>query len=96
MYNPSPLASDATSSFRRCRQAGRLRWLPWEAACDSLKYKKFIKKISISNLKEKICITNYYPHSRGPKVARKPLETCKDVLYYIYNIYILYYYIKTF
>ena len=71
MYNPSPLASDATSSFRRCRQAGKLRWLPWEAACDSL---------SITNLKEKICITNYYPHSRGPKVARKPLETCKDVL----------------
>ena len=49
-----------------------------------------MKKISISNLKEKICITNYYPHSRGPKMARKPLETCKDVLYYIYNIYILY------
>ena len=44
MYNPSPLASDATSSFRRCIQAGRLRWLPWEAACDSLKYKKIYEK----------------------------------------------------
>ena len=52
---------------------GRRLVTPWSI-------KKFMKKISISNLKEKICITNYYPHSRGPKMARKPLETCKDVL----------------